>query len=76
MALIRTKLVESVNWILQNDYPLCHKEDAMRLHEECLNTLLSLLEGIHTPYIPRQMLNTLNFKTIVRYSLIVLILLL
>ncbi len=86
MALIRTKLAESVlshspfcklignklicifnkvNWILSNNYATCKTEDVMKLHEQCLITLLSLLEGIHVPYIPRQLLNSLNFKIMV-----------
>ncbi|KAL6077190.1 Inositol 1,4,5-trisphosphate receptor type 1, variant 2 [Balamuthia mandrillaris] len=62
LALIRTKLCDSVNSILQNDYPLCRKADVTSLHGQCITTLLALLEGCRTPYVPRQMILTLDFK--------------
>lgn len=54
-----------MNLILADSYPLCKPEDRATLHEECLNTLLSLLEGVRSPYIPRMMLITLDFKIMV-----------
>ena len=67
LTLIRTKLCENVNWILANKYSLCRPADARELHEQCCITLLSLLEGITNPYIPRQMLVTLDFKIMVPF---------
>eukprot|EP00026_Physarum_polycephalum_P000121 Phypoly_transcript_00121.p1 GENE.Phypoly_transcript_00121~~Phypoly_transcript_00121.p1 ORF type:complete len:2101 (+),score=228.03 Phypoly_transcript_00121:347-6649(+) len=61
-ALIRTKLSESVNWILQNSYSGCEAVLVVELKGATLVTLLSLLEGITNPSIPRQMLNTLDFN--------------
>ena len=46
--------------------------DIAELHENCLTTLLSLLEGVTTSYIPRMMLITLDFKVMVRKTTLLL----
>ena len=67
-ALIRTKLCESAMYILHNNHGSAdsddehYKEQVASLKESTLVTLLSLLEGISTPSIPRQMIATLDFK--------------
>ena len=60
-ALIRTKLCESTNHILQQNYNF-PEDKAMELKECTIVTLLSLLEGITSPSIPRQMIATLDFN--------------
>jgi hypothetical protein len=42
-----------------------YKEQVDELKQSTLITLLSLLEGISTPSIPRQMIATLDFKKMV-----------
>lgn len=63
-ALIRTKLCEAANHILQKDHKPCNTASVRDLKEATLVTLLSLLEGITSPSIPRQMIATLNFPVL------------
>jgi len=59
-ALIRTKLCNSANWILENEHPHCEPQQVTELKLKALTTLLSLLEGVRTLSIPRQMLPAIN----------------
>ena len=66
-ALIRTKLCDSVNWIIKQNYShSCNLTDESELKVTAMTSMLSLLEGVTTPSIPRQMIHTLNFAVIVR----------
>jgi cytochrome b561 len=65
-ALIKTKLLDSVTYILKYQPTQCAHSKVLKLREQIFITLLSLLEG-HTDHtIPRQFLYALNFDDMER----------
>lgn len=63
-ALIRTKLCQSTNHLLNAEFKSCSRESVSLLKEAAVGTLLSLLEGNLSPSISRQMIATLDFRAI------------
>lgn len=66
IALSRTKLCESINYIWRLKTLNVDPAKINKLKESMLITLLSLLEGNSSPAIPRHILNTINFDELLK----------
>jgi hypothetical protein len=67
MALTKTKLCDSVNYLFHDSNIRCNRIDGLELQIAMVTTLLSLLEGAGTnPSIPRHLLATLDLSSIER----------
>lgn len=65
LALTRTKLTESVNFLMVASNIRCNRLDRLRLQSAMLISLLSLLEGTGSdPSVPRHMLATIDLNLI------------
>ena len=63
-ALLASSVCEPINSILQHQFTDCHSRQVDELKSSAVLTLLSILEGTHTAFIPKHMISNLDLDVI------------